>query len=538
MIEHPLNQFHTHPGDKVFHNQPISTELFEGTDQELYEAYLRYRFLFEFSRLIASRSSIDDILDTLLDELITLINSERGLVIVLNPAGNILYTKTRSLQIIPDNKSESSIPWSLIHHVRKSRNAEYLQCDRTMEHHKALPGMQGQWTGPAACLPILLGSSCIGILYTDNRSCGAKFIQSSPAILQDFASLIAPPLARSLQEKELGVQVRDSQHHPRMLSADPSIIGTSPQIEKVRKFIDQVADTPATVILEGESGTGKEVVARALHDHSRRRDKPFVSLNCGALTETLLESELFGHIKGAFTGAVQNKKGWFETANGGTIFFDEIGEMSPGLQVKLLRILQTGEYSPVGSNEIKKSDVRIIVATNKHLESLVKQGAFRSDLFYRLNILYLYLPPLRERREDILLLAQHYLKSYRKQLGKPPLPISLAVQELLWNHDFPGNIRELQNLMQRAAVMAEGVEVQLHHLPESLVPEDCTGKGRSANGFALVKRAVVERFERDYVETTLERAHGVVAQAARIAGIDPKNFYQKMQKYRIRSPRW
>jgi len=313
-----------------------------------------------------------------------------------------------------------------------------------------------------------------------------------------------------------------------------AIIGAGAKMQKIIKFIEQVADTNATVLLEGESGTGKELGARALHENSSRRCKPFVSLNCGALTETLLESELFGHIRGSFTGAVQNKKGWFETADGGSIFFDEISEMSPGLQVKLLRILQTGEYSPVGSNEIRKCNVRIIAATNRHLESMIKEGKFRPDLYYRLNILYLYLPPLRERREDIPLLIRHYLDHYGRQLGKENLHLSADAEGLLLQYDYPGNIRELENIILRSLVMAEDEEVELRHLPESVVP--CESETAAApQNFSLVKKAVIERFERDYLETTLERAHGIVAQAAKIAGIDAKNFYQKMQKYQIKA---
>jgi transcriptional regulator with GAF, ATPase, and Fis domain len=537
MIEHPLSYFRKTQSENVFHQKPIATELFEGTDQDLYEAYLRYRFLYEFAQLIASQTQFDKIIDTLLDKLIELINAERCLLLLYNQDGDAIYKISRNLQPAEIDHPEFMVSRSIIAHVKETQQPVCLQNvleDGSFNQCKSVLRLR---ILSVACMPIRQQNQCLGLLYADNRSIKNAFKRDYCEVLQDFVSLISGPLAMSIQHKKLENQILTLQRHMQANSAYPSIIGTSPQIQKVLKFVDQVADTTATVILEGESGTGKELVARALHDHSRRKIKPFVSLNCGALTETLLESELFGHIKGSFTGAIQNKKGWFETADGGTIFFDEISEMSPGLQVKLLRILQTGEYSPVGSNEIKKTDVRIIVATNKHLETMVKQGTFRSDLFYRLNILYLCLPPLRERREDILLLAHHYLKTFGDQLGKENLVLSFSVQEVLQNHDFPGNIRELQNIMQRAAVITDEVEVQMRHLPESFVPGESTVMDPSADNFAVVKKAVVERFERDYVVTTLDKANGIIAQAAKIAGIDPKNFYQKMQKYQIKTTR-
>jgi transcriptional regulator with GAF, ATPase, and Fis domain len=347
---------------------------------------------------------------------------------------------------------------------------------------------------------------------------------------------VAGPLAAALERCELEKQINELTNHLQARSKYQQIIGESTQIKNVIKFIDQAADTSATVMIEGETGTGKELVARALHDNSRRRLKPFVSLNCGAITETLLESELFGHVKGAFTGAVQNKKGWFETADQGTIFFDEIGEMSPGLQVKLLRILQKGEFSPVGGNKTITCNVRILVASNRNLESMVKQGSFRADLFYRLNILNIYLPPLRERREDILLLCAFFLQQFCLQQEKETIRLGPGVQEVLRNYEYPGNIRELENAMQRIVVLAESGEAQLHHLPPHFLTATSQQHDKIEK-FNEIKKIVLERFEHDYFATTLERANGVIAHAAKLAGMDAKNFRQKMIKYRIKSSR-
>ncbi|NOZ69367.1 MAG: sigma-54-dependent Fis family transcriptional regulator [Deferribacteres bacterium] len=233
-----------------------------------------------------------------------------------------------------------------------------------------------------------------------------------------------------------------------------SILGHHHGIIEVLKFISRAADTDAAVLIRGESGTGKELVARALHTNSRRRERPFVPVNCGALPESLLETEMFGHVRGAFTGAVRDRAGWFERADAGTIFLDEVSEMPPALQVKLLRVLQSGEYSRVGSTEIRRCDVRILTATNADMQHLVKEGKFRGDLYYRINILDIEIPPLRERRSDIPLLVRHYLKIYGTRHGRDILRMGRDAEALLLSYDFPGNVRELENIIQRAVILS------------------------------------------------------------------------------------
>ena len=532
MIEHPLSEYTNMAGEKLFHRGRIQSELFVGSDEELYAAYVRYRSLFEFGRLVTSQTQIDKIIDTLLEKLIFLIHAERCLLLLFNQTGEIIYQVGRQLNHSEIERPEFEVSWSIIDKVKTTLEPLYLENALGSNLFSVKKSILRLRILSVVCLPVLYEGECIGVLYADNRTLKGVFKQEYCDLLHNFISLITGPLAAALHHKELENRIQSQRTLPPKY---PSIVGSSPVIQKVFSFIEKVADTSATVIIEGETGTGKELVARALHDKSRRRMKPFVSLNCGALTETLLESELFGHVKGAFTGAVHSKKGWFETADGGTIFFDEVGEMSLGLQVKLLRILQTGEYSPVGSNEIKKSDVRIIVATNQHLQTLVQQGKFRPDLYYRLNILYLYIPPLRDRREDIILLATHYLQHHGRQRQIENISMSPAVQEALRNYDFPGNIRELENFIQHAVVIMEGTEVQLRDLPEAVVPCECDEIPSTSANFAGMKKVMVERFEKTYFESTLEKAHGVIAQAARMAGIDSKNFYQKMRKYQIKA---
>lgn len=313
-----------------------------------------------------------------------------------------------------------------------------------------------------------------------------------------------------------------------------SIVGHHPKMIEVLKLVAQIADTDATVLIQGESGTGKELIARALHDNSSRRDKPLVPINCAAIPEHLLESELFGHVRGAFTGATKDATGWFERADGGTIFLDEVNDMSPALQVRLLRILQTGEYSRLGSTEIHYCDVRVIAATSQDLRNLVREGKFREEVYYRLNIIDIWLPPLRERKCDIPLLAQHFLKLYGPKYDKQNVHLSEEAEVLLLAYDFPGHVRELENMMQRAVILAEDDVVTPCHLPADVFRRNNVSKSESQySTFKAAKEQAVEKFERDYIVDCLNASRGNISLAAKSAGIHVTNLHAKMKKYSI-----
>ncbi len=313
-----------------------------------------------------------------------------------------------------------------------------------------------------------------------------------------------------------------------------SILGHHHRMIEVLKFISRVADTGAAVLIRGESGTGKELVARALHNNSRRREKPFVPVNCSALPENLLETEMFGHVRGAFTGAVRDRAGWFERAAAGTIFLDEVSEMPPSLQVKLLRVLQSGEYSRVGSTEILRCDVRILTATNADMQQLVKEGKFREDLYYRINVLDIEIPPLRERRCDIPLLIRHYLKIYGLRHGRDNIRMARDAEAVLLSYDFPGNVRELENIIQRAVILSDGPVIETRHLPPAVVCQaEAACMHKEFSSFKAAKRHAVEQFERRYIIDCLKATGGNISSAARIAGINVKNFYDKMRKYAV-----
>ena len=311
------------------------------------------------------------------------------------------------------------------------------------------------------------------------------------------------------------------------------IISKAAPMQRLFKILPDIARSPSTVLILGESGTGKELVARALYTSSERKDKPFVVVNCGALPETLLESELFGYKAGAFTDARKDKEGRFAAAEGGTLFLDEIGEIPLGVQVKLLRVLQEKVYEPLGSNTPIKADVRIITATNRDLQALVREGKFREDLFYRLNVVKINLPPLRERKEDIPLLVDHFIKKYSAQQGKDIVGISAAALQILMRYDYPGNIRELENIIEYSFILCSGGYIQPEHLPEPFAPEsrndiqDPSGKAGPQS---------LEEIERQAIQLALDRNKWKKMATCRELGISKDTLRRKIKKYNLKNP--
>jgi two-component system response regulator AtoC len=299
------------------------------------------------------------------------------------------------------------------------------------------------------------------------------------------------------------------------------IIAKSPKMMKIFELIKTVAPTNTTVLITGESGTGKEIIARAIHNQSQRRNKPFIVTSCAALPETLLESELFGYEKGSFTGAVERRKGKFEAADTGTLFLDEIGEIDANTQVHLLRALEEKKITRIGSNEEIQVNVRIIAATNKKLKTLIEQEKFREDLYYRLNVVTIDLPPLRSRREDILPLAEHFLKKYAKDNDRPVKSFSAEVVEFMLNYDWPGNVRELENMVERGVVLSKDKAITLAEFPKELT------KSTPADGKTL------ETLERNHIQKALEETGGNIARTAKMLGIHRMTLYNKMKKYNI-----
>jgi DNA-binding NtrC family response regulator len=306
------------------------------------------------------------------------------------------------------------------------------------------------------------------------------------------------------------------------------VIGKSKAMEKVLDIVRRISSSESTVLISGESGTGKELLAREIHNHSPRKNAPFVVVDCGALVETLFESELFGHVKGSFTGAHETKHGRFEIASGGTIFLDEISNISLNIQAKLLRVIQEREITRVGSTKPIKIDVRILAATNENLADLVKKEKFREDLFYRLSVVPLHIPPLRERKEDIPFLVEHFLQKYNKTARKTINSISPAVNKALTEYDWPGNIRELENTIERAVVLSKGTELEL----ENLVYHGITSTSSWLHPVGG-KYKTLEDIEKEYIKSLLQDQHGNKSKTAKILGIDRKTLTAKTKKYKI-----
>jgi two-component system, NtrC family, response regulator AtoC len=308
--------------------------------------------------------------------------------------------------------------------------------------------------------------------------------------------------------------------------ADDHLIGRSPPVARLREQVEAVAATDAAVLLTGESGTGKELVARMLHDRSPRRDRPFVAVNCAAVPPTLIEAELFGYERGAFTGALRKREGRFSAANGGTLFLDEIGEMPLEAQAKLLRVLQDGTFEPIGTNTSMRVDVRLISASNRDLRTAIEQGGFRQDLYYRVRVLELLLPPLRERPSDLPLLVEHFLREFTPA-GETPPSLSPAAWAALGRYPFPGNVRELKHAIQHATILARGGEIQLQHLPRDLLGD----ADDEPAGHVRPLSMVIEEYEREHILRTLKLVQGERKRAAELLGISRKSLWKKMGRY-------
>lgn len=377
------------------------------------------------------------------------------------------------------------------------------------------------------CVPIRLHDQVVGALSVDHLPVDAATLEDELHLLQIIAALLAHTALESLDRM---AEAAPAPERPR------GFVGNSEAMHQIYAQIAQVGPSPATVFLQGESGTGKELAARAIHAASPRAGGPFVSINCAALPETLIESELFGHERGAFTGAAQMRKGRFELARGGTLFLDEVGELSLLTQAKLLRVLQERAFERLGGMETLRADVRIIAATNRDLERMVAEGGFRRDLFYRLNVFPIFLPPLRERQEDILPLAAHFLGRFSAGGGHGRAHLSLAVMDMLQRYAWPGNIRELQNVMERAALLLGSGRVVLpQHLPTALHGQVAAdrrgGGGATLPGGSLAAR--LDEVERASIEEALESCGGHMGKAAAALGLTERVMALRLKKYGI-----
>jgi len=361
-----------------------------------------------------------------------------------------------------------------------------------------------------------------------------RYVIKGDKLTEELRQAIGQAAERLKWKKEAGYLRREL----RKLTGLDHIIGQAPKMRAIFELIQTVAPQSSRVMITGESGTGKELVARAIHENSNRAAAPFITINCGAFPETLLESELFGYMKGAFTGANENRQGLFPAAHGGTLFMDEVGNMTAAMQVKLYRVLQEQRVRPLGSTEEVEVDVRVIAATNKDLEKAIADGSFREDLYYRLSVIPMHLPPLRERKEDIPLLARAFLERFRKAMEKPLEGFAAEAMRLLEAYDWPGNVRELENTIERAVALEGGRQVSPGVLPEKIQQAAGAAAGEAGGGALVPEDGLdlekqIQELERAYLKAALDRAGGVGTRAAELLRISYRSFKHYAKKYKL-----
>jgi len=390
-----------------------------------------------------------------------------------------------------------------------------------------MPGLDGigviarcKEMSPETEAVVLTGKSSMDTAIAALRH-GAFDYLTKPCKLVEIQAL----LKRVAEKRQLTQKCRALKHQVRRLEGSPRLIGKTPAMQKVRVLIEKVAPTNSTVLILGETGTGKELVARGLHDHSTRADMPFVAINCGALPETLIESELFGHRKGAFTGADEHRVGLFEVAHGGTIFLDEIGELPKSMQAKLLRVLENGEIRRVGENKATIVDVRVVCATHRDLSRMVADEEFREDLMYRINTFEIDLPPLRERIEDVPDLARHLLAQHRRGLQTEDAQLASDAVESLCGHVWPGNVRELANVIEHATILCDEGPIRREHLPQHFDSRQLQGAAKQRRGAITLRE-----LEMDAIHEALERTGGSKPKAAEQLGVSLKTLYNKLNQ--------
>jgi Nif-specific regulatory protein len=390
----------------------------------------------------------------------------------------------------------------------------------------ALPSLLEARVCSLLCVPLVAFDKPLGVIYLDISSGATQFDEAHLQLLTAIAGIAAIAFENLNRFELLETENRRLQHEVKL---DHQMVGESESMQQVYALLSRVALSSSTVLLLGESGTGKELAARAIHLNSPRASKPFVAINCATLTESLLESELFGHEKGAFTGAIKQKRGRLELAEGGTIFLDEVGELSPAIQAKLLRALQTREFERVGGTKSIKVDVRTIAATNRDLKTAIKAGEFREDLYYRLNVVSIPMPPLRERRQDIPLLATYFVAEYSRKCKRRVTGIAPEARRLLCAYDWPGNVRQLENAIERAVVLGVTELIVPEDLPETIFESDAVTDDSAAGYHETIREA-----KRQFVAHTLQQTSGNYTEAAKLLGIHPNNLHRLVKNLKLR----
>jgi len=494
------------------------------------------RLLSDISKAFAESLDLEATLKSILESLDTHLKLRRGTITLLDPDSETINIRlahglSEKSKRLGTYRVGEGITGTVVQSGKEiivpdiSKDPRFLY--RTRSRKKS-----GHKQTAFFCVPIKLEGRTVGALSVDRQADSTANFEDSIRLLNVIATMVAQAvklnrLVTSDRKRLHEENVRLRQELKTRFNLH-NMVGSSNAMQEVYRLIEQVADSNATVLIRGESGTGKDLVAHAIHYSSPRGDKPFVKVNCTALPETLLESELFGHEKGAFTGATSTKPGRFERAHGGTIFLDEIGDFPPNLQVKLLRVIQFKEFERLGGLKTISTNVRIIVATNKKLEELIEKEQFREDLYYRINVFPIYLPPLRQRKDDIMLLADHFLDKHARDNNKDITRISTPAIEMLTRYHWPGNVRELENCLERAVLLCNEDVIRSEHLPPSL---QMIKKTRTADQRSLTE--VIANMERELIVDALKKSGGQQRKAAKDLGITERILGYKIKKHNI-----
>ncbi len=481
--------------------------------------------LLKISRIVHAIRDLNELQSQLLDLIFEVVPAGRGAILLADREGhqfNSMFARVRQAGQAPSVKVSRTVARQVLEQGIAMLGSDVPGSNDLRE----IESLAASQVHSLLCVPLTVFQRVIGCIYLDSDSVSNRLNTEHLTLVTAIAGISAVALenARRLQWLE-----QENERLTVEISQDRSLVGEGARMKDVYQFLKRVAPTDATVLIEGESGTGKELAARALHRNSPRASKPFMAINCAAIPETLLESDLFGHERGAFTGAASLKKGRLEVADGGVVFLDEIGELALTLQVKLLRVLQEREFERVGGTHPIKVDIRLIAATNSNLEQAVRDGNFRQDLYYRLAVLKITMPTLRERREDIPMLVRHFVQKHAKRCKVKPRPISPEALACLVNYDWPGNVRELENAIERALVLGSSDMILPEDLPESLLERPRLPEMTEAKYHAAVKA-----LKKQLIRDAMEQTEGSYAEAARLLGVHPNYLHRLIRNLELK----
>ena len=496
------------------YDQPAADDVSQDNSGQL----ASYKQLYEFSHKLMASYELGTLLDQLLDVMIAVSNADKGFLVLME-SGEPVVKVARNLRRETISDAVRQLSDSILAHVIKTHQPLIISDALNDDAFKNSLSVVNLKLTSVMCVPLLERGNMMGVIYVGNDNVAQLFDQSHLEVMTVFAAQASLLVRNALLVNELKLDNR-SLHDRIEQMRFGEILGASPRMQEVFRKVQKVATTDISVLITGETGTGKELIARELHGRSPRAKQPFITINCGAIPENLLESELFGHVRGAFTGAVSNKTGRFQAADRGTLFLDEIGEMPLALQVKILRALQERVVVRVGDTNAESVDIRILAATNRDLDVEIKAGRFREDLYYRLNVVNLHLPPLRDRGDDIVVLARYMVGRYAPEYGNTVRGLTPNAIAAIKRHRWPGNIRELENRIKKAVVLADKALLGPEDL--DLSPDDLPP--------ILPLAEAKEKFQRDYINEILTLNNGNRTKTARDLGVDPRTIFRHLEK--------